>query len=318
MNTEGLTPDEVNTAPTPQLLDLESAVKPEDLMSLPVECSPYEFEQMFNLDGFFNKRLAKSKLKQLQVLDSVIRGMLQEGERVLYLTDGIKQSSLEQLFIGWIMYYYNHNAFVFTSERILLIHLTGKQKLGKFVSVINYADLICVKSSFTGSLSLKFRNKKSVVFARIAGKDRKFLKEFLNPLIADNVDLIDKRAPSITNLCPACYEPVHLKSAPSCNHCQLEYKTPKQAALRSLLMPVLGDIYLGSKLGVLELLFMLFLWFSMIVGNLELINEGEEPMAVWIGTFVFLGAIHVIDAIKTHYTATKGVFPQESITKIRG
>lgn len=287
-------------------------------MSLPPECSPYEFDQLFNLDGFFNKRLAKSKLKQLQVLDPVVRGMLQEGERVLYLTDGVKQNSFEQLFIGWIMYYYNHNAFVFTSDRILLIHLTGKTKLGKFVSVINYTDLIRVKSSFGGSLSLKFRNKKSISFARIAGKDRKFVKEFLDPLIADNADLIDKRAPSISDLCPACYEPVYVKSAPSCEHCQLEYRTPKQAALRSLLMPGLGDIYLGSKLGVLELLFMLFLWFSMIVGNLELINEGGDPMAVWISTFVFLGVIHVIDSIKTHYTATKGIFPQESITKIRG
>ncbi len=318
MNTEDrFTLDENATVPAMTMPDLQSVKKPEELVGLSPESSPYEFDQIFNLDGRLNKRLAKMKLKQLQLLDPVIRAMLHPGERVIYLTDGIKQNSLEQMFIGWIVYYYNHNAFVFTSERILLIHLTAKKKLGKFVGVIHYEDLIKAKSSAFGSLQLKFRNKKSTVFSRVAGKDRKFIQSFLNPLIEGNAQAIDQKAPSIIDLCPACYDPVHEKKAPACRHCETEYRTPKQAALRSLLIPGLGDIYLGSKLGYLEVLFMLFLWFSMVVGNIELTNEGEDPISLWIGTFVFMGAIHIIDALKSHYVASKGIFPKEDIHRIR-
>jgi len=297
--------------------DLTAINKPEELFELSPVSSPYEFDQIFDCKGFFSKRLSKLKLKQLKILDPVIRAMLKPGERVFYLTDGIKVNSFEQMFIGWIMYYYNHNAFIFTSERILLIHLTGKKKIGKFVGVIHYQDLLQAKPSSFGSLQLKFRNKKRIIFSRVARKDRKFIKSFLTPLIQENAKHVDKEASAITDLCPACYEPVLKKDACACGHCESEFRTPKQAALRSLLLPGLGDIYLGSRLGYLEIAFMLILWISLIVGNIQLIADGEDPAGVWTGTLFFMGVIHVIDAFKAHYVASKGIFPKEKIEAIR-
>ncbi len=297
--------------------NLRDYSKPEDLIHLPANSSPYNFGQLFDLEKRSGHRLAKAKLKQLKVLDPVIRAMLEPGEQVIYVTDGIIQNSFEQMFIGWIMYYYNHRAFVFTTERILMIHLTGKNKLGKFVGAIQYADLIEAKSSILGSLQLKFRSKKSLVFSRVARTDRTFIKNFLNPLIEENRKLMDKSAPTIIDLCPACYEPVESKSAPSCSNCETEYRTPVQAALRSLVLPGLGDLYLGSSFAFIEIPIMALIWFSMVTGNIALAHQGEDPVALWVSTFLVMGVIHLLDAFKSHYVARKGIFPREKIAKIR-
>ncbi|PXA04907.1 hypothetical protein DDZ13_02785 [Coraliomargarita sinensis] len=296
---------------------IEEIKKADELFDMTIEGSPYDFEQMLPIEKRGQRSLAKKKLKQLKVLDPVIRGMLHEGEEVIYLTDGVKVHSAEQLFIGWLMYYYNHNAFIFTNERILLIHVIKKTKLGKFVGAIRYEDLLKVKTSFTGSLRIKFRNKKQVLFTRVAGQDRKFIKEFLVPLVENSAATVDKQAPMIQDLCPACYQKVDDKNASECPSCQCGFRTPRQAAIRSLILPGLGDIYLGSALGYLEAAFMLFLWTGNIFGSIELIREGEEPAAVWISTLIFLGIIHLLDAAKSHYVARKGIFPKEAIQGIR-
>lgn len=291
--------------------------KPEDLLQADTSGLPYDFEQMLPMEKRGQRRLAKKKVKQLKVLDPVIRPMLNEGEQVIYLTDGIKVNSMEQLFIGWIMYYYNHNAFVFTSERILLIHVVKKTTLGKFVGAIRYEDLFRVKANSFGNLRLKFRNKKQVLFTRVAGQDRAFIKDFLVPLVSNSAPTVDKQAPMILDLCPACYTHVADQAAEACHQCDCAFRTPKQAAIRSLILPGLGDIYLGSKLGYFEAAVILFLWAINIMDNLELIAQGEDAIDTWISTLIFFGIIHILDAIKSHYVARKGIFPQEHIEAIR-
>ena len=90
--------------------------------------------------------------------------MLKDGENVYYMTDGIRTSSLENLFIGWVAYYYNYMAFVFTSERVILIHLKSKRKKGAYVGEIKYTDIESIHSSFLGNFTLKFHNNKNVLF----------------------------------------------------------------------------------------------------------------------------------------------------------
>lgn len=296
---------------------IQEIKNPEALFEKKIEGSPYDFEQLFPMEKRAQKRLAKKKLKQLKVLDPVIRPMLHEDEEVIYLTDGIKVSNTEQFFIGWMMYYYNHNAFVFTSERILLIHVIKKTKLGRFVGAIRYEDLMKVKTNIFGSLRLKFRNKKQILFTRVAGQDRRFIKEFLVPLVSNSQPTVDKQTPSILDLCPECYTHIADKDAACCHVCSCEFRTPKQAALRSFILPGLGDIYLGSRLGYFEVAIMLILWTLNIVGSIDMIAEGYDPVETWIGVFIFFGIIHIADAIKSHYVARKGIFPQESIESIR-
>lgn len=302
-----------NTTP----FKLQEIKKPEGLFEQSISGSPYDFEQMFPMEKRAQRRLAKKKLKQLKALDPVIRSILHKDEEVIYLTDGVKVSNAEQFFIGWIMYYYNHNAFVFTNERIILIHVIKKTKLGKFVGAIRYEDLFKVKTNFFGSLRLKFRNKKQVLFTRVAGQDRKFIKEFLMPLVEGSAPTVDKAAPMIIDMCPACFAHVSNKDAAECSSCSCEFRTPKQAAIRSFIFPGLGDIYLGSKLGYLEVAFMLFLWVANIIGNQDLIAQGADPMEVWMGTIIFFGIIHLLDSAKSHHVARKGIFPKESIKDIR-
>lgn len=299
------------------LFDLQEIKKPEELLEAKITESPYDFEQMFPMEKGSQRRLAKKKLKQLKVLDPIIRSMLHEGEEVIYLTDGVKVSNAEQFFIGWMMYYYNHNAFVFTNERILLIHVIKKTRLGKFVGAIRYEDLMRVRANVFGNLRLKFRNKKQLLFTRVAGPDRKFIREFLMPLVAESEPTVDKQATMIIDLCPACYEPVTDKHAAECPNCDCEFRTPKEAAIRSFIFPGLGDIYLGSALGYLEVGVMLLLWSTNIMANLERVAQGEDPMSVWMTTIIFFGVIHLLDAAKSHHVGSKGIFTKESIGDIR-
>lgn len=296
---------------------LQNVDKAEMLFEQPISGSAYDFEQILPMETRGQRRLAKNKLKQLKALDPIIRAMLHDGEEVIYLTDGVKVSSVEQFFIGWMMYYYNHNAFVFTSERILLIHVIKKKQLGRFVGTIRYEDLLQVKTNWTGNLRLKFRNKKQVLFTRVAKQDRTFIKDFLVPLVNDSSPTVDKQTAMIIDLCPACYTTVDNKNAAACPQCNCAFRTPKQAAIRSLILPGLGDLYLGSKLGYLEVLFMLFLWTGTILGNLDLVAQGEDPMEIWLSSLIFMSIIHLLDAAKSHYVARKGIFTQEAITQIR-
>lgn len=297
---------------------LKEVKKPEQLFEKSISGSAYDFAQMFPMEKRGQRRLAKKKkLKQLKALDPIIRAMLHEGEEVIYLTDGVKVSTAEQFFIGWIMYYYNHNAFVFTNERILMIHVIKKTKLGKFVGAISYEDLFKVKTNMFGSLRLKFRNKKQVLFTRVAGQDRKFIKNFLVPLVDESEPTINTLTRTINDLCPACCFHVADKNAAECPECKCEFRTPKQAAIRSFIFPGMGDIYLGSNLGYLEAAFMGFLWWANITANRDLIAQGADPMTVWMGTILFFGVIHLLDGVKSHYVGRKGIFPKESITDIR-
>ena len=128
--------------------------------------------------------------------------------------------------------------------------MTRKTTLGKYFCEINYENLINV-SSFV-RLKIRFKNGKSLSFGRIPACDRKFIVEFVRSVLPEKA-IKDETLPGIKNLCPSCY--IHVANYPtSCASCDAEFKTPRKAALLSLIMPGLGDLYLGSKfLGVFEL-----------------------------------------------------------------
>lgn len=292
---------------------LQSIKYPRDLVEINDESNPYDFENIFKLDSFSERRLSKRKFKILKILDPTIRKILHEGENVYYLTDGIRSSFLESYFIGWVAYYYNYMAFVFTSERVILIHLKSKRKKGAFVGEISYTDVESVYSSWFGNLGLKFHNKKKVLFKKVPRKDRKFLKEFLNPILEQSVSSEDTQLHGIRNLCPRCFTHI-LKYANLCPACSCKFKSPAVAGFLSFILPGLGDIYLGSRfLGFLELIIFISIWSGIIIGYIEELHDGSIIYGDLITILVVMFFIHGSDALKSRYLARKAIFPNENI-----
>ncbi len=313
----------------PSTVNFAEVKEPAQLLEMSPEASPYAFGQMFSIAKGSDRRLGRLKIRQLRKLDRVIRSVLHPGERVFYLFDGIKNNLIEQYFIGFLVYFYNHNAFIFTPERIILVHLEGKKALGRFVGQINYEDVKEVKASgLSGSVTLKFYNGKQISFARVSRQDRAFIKEVVQPLVAANAGPPARRR-SIINLCPQCYTEIDDPHTKACPGCGCAFKTPRMAAMFSLIFPGLGDLYLGSWVGLLEVFAMIFVWigaiFSLIamtsgVVPAEASPYQDYPPVTWgdVGFlfFVILTA-HVADALKTLHVAKKGIFPKEGIQKIR-
>ena len=294
-------------------MDLKYIEHAKELVEIKDESNPYDFENIFKLDSFGERRLSKRKLKILKAIDPTVRKMLKDGENVYYMTDGIRTSSLENLFIGWVAYYYNYMAFVFTSERVILIHLKSKRKKGAYVGEIKYTDIESIHSSFLGNFTLKFHNNKNVLFRKVPRKDRKFLKEFLNPILGQAESNADTAIHGIRNLCPRCF--AHITDYPSlCPNCSCKLKSPVIAGCLSLILPGMGDIYLGSKiLGIMELAIMITIWAGFILGIIKEYPMGSNIYESLIPIMIFMFIVHGTDALKSRYLARKGVFPNEKI-----
>lgn len=293
-------------------MSLQSVKNPADLLTSAYAELPYDFVNFIATDTFRSRRLAKRRLKLIKVIDPTLAVALHPGERVFFVSEGLRLGNLEQLFIGWVVAYYNLVAFVFTSERILLVHLRERNKRGSFLSAIDYADVRDVKATFWGRFRLRFVNGKSLVFAKMGRVDRKYLSGLMATLL-ERSPAIRKEAPGIRTLCPACAEEV--KGFPeACPSCQISFKRPRTAALLSLLFPGLGDWYLGSRLlAVIEIGFMAFLWrLALFPLPIEGTEGGTGEVLVGPGA-VALIFFHVFDAAKSMHLAQKGLMPRRPI-----
>lgn len=294
-------------------MNISQIKNPAELLEIKDGDSPYLFNEIISQDGFSKKRLAKRKLKLLKTIDPVVRKILKPGEQVFYITDGIRSSTFEQFFIGWVVYYYNYMAFVFTSDRIILIHLKKINRRGTFIGEVNYTDLQKIKTSFSGSITLKFKNKKSLIFSRVPKLDRKYVKEFLSNTLVEQQTIVDKQGKSLVNLCPQCFTKVD-GHPERCLNCLQEFKSSKKAGILSFIMPGLGDIYLGSKgLGILELIGMVYVWLIFIAAAVEEQEAGGDVLAVSIVFLIILGIFHFLDAMKSLYLGKKGIYPKTKI-----
>ena len=295
-------------------MDLKKIKHPKELVEIKDESNPYDFENIFKLGTFGERRLSKRKLKILKVIDAPVREILHEEENVYYLTDGIRTSSLENLFIGWIAYYYNYMAFVFTSERVILLHLKSKRKKGAFVGEIRYTDIQSIHSGWLGNFALNFHSKKKVLFRKVPRKDQKFLKEFLNPILEQSTLNEDTVKSGIRNLCPRCFTYI-LNYPKYCPACSCKFKRPAVAGYLSLILPGLGDIYLGSKFfGFIELIVMLFIWAAIILGFIEEYDGSYDIYVTLIPIIVVMIFVHGMVALKCIYLARKAIFPNEKIS----
>jgi hypothetical protein len=265
--------------------------------------NPFVLESILDRSTWRARRLSKKKVKLVARIEGRVRAILQEGERVRYVTFGSGVSFWESYWLGWVMYYLNRRAILLTDRRIILLQIDSKRRPRELVSQVRYGSIRKVKRTLLGNTAMTFGNGKRKVFAYVPKADRKFLQK----LTAWTDSSLAPDAGGWEDLCPHCHAAVDGRPA-TCPECGGGIKSARTAGLRSLLFPGLGDLYLGhGKLALLEMGVTALIWLTAFIPDPEypLTPMGVLIMAVFIVVFV-----HGVDAVGTWYIGTKGLYPE--------
>jgi predicted Zn finger-like uncharacterized protein len=254
-----------------------------------------------NKNGTYKSRKNTLKVKTLNAVAGVLPQMLHDGERVVRVAKGTANYPIE-IFLGngFLTMMYNHYAVICTSMRILFINIDHRiKKPTHYLFQMAYHELKKVdRGTLFGSLTFKRKKGKRRVFSGMKRAFSKEIKTYVTKQILDPPSVNPEQA--IENLCPACFTALG-KGLTACSACNTGFKEPKKALLRSLILPGLGDIYLGHRvLGALELIGSIFIWIIIIASLLA----GEEGS---IGFAVFLLILYNgLDGLLTFHMAKKG------------
>ncbi len=289
-----------------------SAQNYEALLSASVAASPYEYGTLFQADGFMGRQRCKNRLRLLKRIDFKLRGILERGEKVHFVTTGTTISAGERFLFGLFAYYLNRRALVFTSRRILLLHINASDHPCELVSQLPYASIASVKPSWHGGCAIKLLNRETLNFQHIPSADRKYLIEFLADIVQlTNAPFEQKRG--MEQLCPHCFVfvPDHPASCPSCMG---KFKSARKAGLLSAIFPGLGGFYLGyRRCALLELLAAGGLWYFLVIDPL-LARSRDQSSApsdpeFWMTSAAIIVLAHAIDAMLAGHFARKGHYP---------
>jgi hypothetical protein len=251
-------------------------------------------EDLFSKAKLFGlAKLHKKRVEWLTAAAPVLRAVLEPDECVHVVSRAIVNHGVEQVTIGWMAMMVNHTILVATDRRILFIHCDGKYtKPRLYVNQLPRQAIKKIRGSF-GSTQLNLGK---------GGRNVSYLPK------ADRVTLqrlFPKNSEArggVQQLCPSCFQ-VSDQWAPQCGRCHVEFKSAKTAMLRSLLLPGLGDWYLGHRpMAAIEMLgaFIVWAFCAMLVFGPKA-DEGSFILAAVLIVFS-----NGMDSLVTGFQAKKG------------
>jgi predicted Zn finger-like uncharacterized protein len=260
------------------------------------------FEEVFSPDkrGGYKYRKNRFKVRILMAVSEVLDKIMKEGERVMRVGKGTAYYPAELFFgNGWLTMMYNHYAILATDQRILLINVNSRLKdTTHYLFQVLYQDIKRVKRGMLFSSMVLDRKR---LKRRVLTHMKRYISKELKAFIAERKELLKGDPEAVLeSLCPSCFVPLE-KGLTQCPHCEAAFKTPKRATWRSLLLPGLGDIYLGHRaLGATELMGSLVVW----TYALFLIHQGgQEGLLAGVAVLLFYNCT---DAAVTYFMAKKG------------
>ncbi len=269
----------------------------------------YDLASIFpDRDGYFARKAIRKKIGLLTRLSPLLSRILGEQERVLFIGRGIIQYLVEILLgNGWLTYYYNIHALVFTDQRILLINIKNNGQPKHMLHQIRYGEIQSWKgpSLIGGGVVIKFNAGKKLTLVQIPRRDGRVMKMVVERIQGTPaVGSLPTAAESFQHLCPSCFAEIP-KGVYACPGCRTAFKTPRKAALRSFLLPGWGDIYLTHRvLGTLELLG------SVTLVSLFLIALLWGDLGQAVVFLIFILFYHTLDAALTYRMGNKGLIPE--------
>ncbi len=260
------------------------------------------FEEIFppGKRGGYRSRKNKFKVKILMAVSEVLDKIIKDGERVMRIGRGTAYYPAELFFgNGWLTMMYNHYAILATNQRILLINVNSRMKgTTHYLFQVLYEDIRKVKRGilFSSMVLDRIRSKR-----RVLTQVKRYISKELKDFITERKEYVKGEPEAVLEcICPSCFVPLE-KGLTECPSCEAAFKTPKKATLRSLLLPGLGDFYLGHRaLGAAELMGSIMVW----TYALFLVYHGQKD-GLFVAVLVLL-FYNCTDAVVTYFMAKKG------------
>ena len=269
-----------------------------------MDLDKYDLGSIFTKDkkGEYKGRKNKAALKILKAVQIPLDKMLEKGEKVTKILWGTAYYPLEIFFgNGYLTRLYNRYAMAATDRRLLFINVDYRlKKTTHYFFQLPFQNIKKIRRGLFGT---------SLTFYKIKGRRRHFsgvrswfskdFKEYVSGQIKIQPEGKPKEVQP-EELCPACFAPLE-KGLLRCTHCWAGFKSPRKALIKSLLLPGLGDFYLGHRfLGVLEMTGSAFVWLFAVTLLLTRIPSNMVISAV------LLVWVNVSDGLFTYYMAKKG------------
>jgi hypothetical protein len=279
---------------------------------------PVDAAAMFpETHGFFATRANDRRAKLLAQLRPVLARALGPGEKVRYVARAVRYELGEFMFSGHLAAVYsNQMALVLTGERLLLLYIEQSGKPRDIKNQVRLTALCGAKRrGFGGYLRFQLADGKTMDFMSVSTVDRKVITAML-PLLPKEQRVAASTGPALEHLCPRCLKVVAGKAGEvrECPHaeCRIPFRNAKKAALFSLLVPGIGDIYLRHFFfGALEYLSSLValgvgLFFLMVA----IFSSTAEnwTIAAIVAALVIVGP-RLIDYFITLHMGRKGLVP---------
>jgi predicted Zn finger-like uncharacterized protein len=253
-----------------------------------------------NKRGGYRNRKNKFKVKILMAVSEVLDKIIKEGERVKRIGKGTAFYPVEVIFgNGWLTMMYNQYAILATNQRILLINVNSRMKgTTHYLFQVLYEDIKKVKRGILFSSMILDRIKSK---RRVLTQMKRYISKEMKGFITEQKSNVKREPEAVLEcLCPSCFVPLE-KGLTGCPSCEAAFKTAKKATWRSLLLPGLGDFYLGHRaLGALELMGSLVVWTYAL-----LLIYGGQKDGLFVAMVVLL-FYNCTDAIVTYFMAKKG------------
>jgi hypothetical protein len=281
---------------------MQQARRFEDLLAREQQDGPYAFNTLFDRRTWAARRRSRTKFRLLKLVDAKLQAMLEDGERVRYITQGCDVSFWESYVLAWLVYFLNRRAIVVTSRRILLLQVAWRDSPLELVAQLRYSAIVRVTRTFLGNTRLHLGNARTCVFAYVPKADRRFLQS----LVKWTGQRMGQEHIGFEDLCSHCYTVV-AGQPERCASCGGTFKSSRRAALLSLAFPGFGDWYLGHrKFALLEIVTAALIWLVVLMPapNETFTTLARLVMAVFVVLFV-----HGADALATRYIARKGLYP---------
>ncbi len=278
-----------------------------------------DLERMFpQRKGLLARARVKRKLKLLKNLAPGLATVLVDGEKLIYAARGYIVRNLQSIYaLGLIGQITNITCAVLTDRRILLINTNFTGKGTNYRNQLLYTEITAVNvdSSICPSSVLNLKDGKTLTMAGIKAVDRKYMQHYILQLVSSMPDDVPRLGGSIQYLCPRC-PAIYLELQTECKNCGTTFKSAQKAALMSLLLPGLGDIYLGhTPLGVIELLGSLAEWAILVRITAALASGREGAVRFLLGWIVFMAVTNVIAYFATRAKGRRGLIAEKGSTK---
>ena len=271
----------------------------EELKALLPASVAVRFSEMFpDLRKGRVRRRDRKRAQMLCKVEPVLQRALDPTEVVRFVTNGTRQLMWWLLTAGSMNPFANRTTLVLTDRRVLLIHTDRKQRPRMFANQLP-VDRIRDTSGRNSYIFIR-TGKEQLMFHGVKRSEAGHLRGLLHSTAS--------KKGGWQNLCPRCFVVIEA-APPACEGCGEVFKSPKKAALRSLLFPGLGDFYLGyRKYALLEIGGAAVLWGLFLSTLIPAVRaRGLDGALVAGPLFGLLVLVHVGDALLTRAKASTGL-----------